>query len=130
MSDKQIFAKHLRQQMTDVEKRLWLHLRDRRLQGKKFRRQVPLGPYIADFVNFEQRLIVELDGGQHADQIDYDERRDAWLAREGFRVLRFWNNEVMTNLEGVLETIAGACHLPLTPGPSPARGEGKQATEG
>jgi very-short-patch-repair endonuclease len=92
---------------TEAEKRLWGCLRGRRLEGCKFRRQVWLGSYIADFVCLERKLIVEADGGQHADQSEYDDRRTAFLEGEGFRVVRFWNNDVMTNLEGVVDVIRG-----------------------
>ena len=85
----------------------------------KFRRQEPIGNFIVDFVAFEKRLIIEIDGGQHADENekDNDLQRDEWLKSQGFRVLRFWNNEVLQNLEGVLETIRDNClrHPPLTP---------------
>jgi very-short-patch-repair endonuclease len=87
-------------------------LRDRRLGGVKFRRQVPIGPFIADFASIEDRLVVELDGGQHADS-KTNVRRDRFLKGDGWRVVRFWNNEVMTNREGVLAAILGA--LALTP---------------
>jgi very-short-patch-repair endonuclease len=83
---------------------------------------MPLGTYIVDFVCLEKRLIIELDGSQHLQQRDYDENRDGWLVEQGFRVLRFWNNEVFTNTEGVLMEILAACAPP--PQPSPARGEG------
>ncbi len=88
------------------------------MEGIKFRRQAPIGAYIVDFVAFESRLVIEVDGGQHAeDGKDNDMRRDAWLSSQGFTVLRFWNNEVLQNLEGVLETIGVSClrHPPLTP---------------
>jgi very-short-patch-repair endonuclease len=124
------FAKHLRRQMTDCENKLWRHLRAHRLNGEKFRRQQPIGPYVVDFVHFGARLIVEADGGQH-DGARHDERRDAWLRAQGFRVMRFWNNEIMSNLDGVLATVMMAVGessplsaSPLSPGPSPARGEG------
>ncbi len=91
---------------------MWRLLRDRRLGGVKFRRQVPIGPFIADFASIEHRLVVELDGGQHADS-KTDVRRDRFLKADGWRVVRFWNNEVMTNREGVLEAVQGA--LALTP---------------
>jgi len=100
------FARRLRLAMTDAEQRLWYHLRGRRFMGTKFRRQMPLGKYIVDFVCLEQRLVLELDGGQHAEQTGADQDRDAWLRARGFRVLRFWNNEVMENLPGVLAMIA------------------------
>ncbi len=83
----------------------------------KFRRQEPIGPYIADFVCFENRLIIELDGGQHAIEQAKDQEREAWFKKEGFHLLRFWNHDVLQNIEGVLEVIRGTCfrHPPLTP---------------
>ncbi|HWN44515.1 MAG TPA: DUF559 domain-containing protein [Thermoanaerobaculia bacterium] len=97
-------ARDLRQNMTDAERRLWRELRGGSL-GARFRRQVPIGPYIVDFASFRQRLVIEIDGGQHLGDAR-DEARDAWLAEQGFRVLRFWNHEVLKNPEGVLEVIA------------------------
>ena len=102
------FARDLRQQMTDAERRLWYLLRRKQLEGFRFRRQAPIGKYIADFVCFAECLIIEVDGGQHSDQQAYDEARTEWLESEGFRVLRFWNNDVLANQEGVLETILDA----------------------
>jgi len=93
-------------------------LKGKNLEGIKFRRQEPIGDYIVDFVAFEKRLVIEVDGGQHAEEEkDKDIRRDEWLSSQGFKVLRFWNNEVLQNLEGVLETIRVNClsHPPLTP---------------
>lgn len=84
---------------------LWHHLRDRRLSGFKFRRQVPVGPYFADFCCAEQRLIVELDGGQHVEQQAYDAERSLYLREQGFTVLRFWNDQVLQETEAVLEEI-------------------------
>ena len=101
-------ARSLRANQTDAETRLWTGLRDRRLAGAKFRRQAASGPYIADFACFAARLIVELDGGQHAQDADADAARTAWLEGQGFRVLRFWNNDVLANTEGVLERILEA----------------------
>jgi|SRR5665213_839727 len=101
-------ARELRRDQTDVERTLWFALRGRRLAGTKFRRQVPIGSYIVDFVCIEQKLIVELDGGQHGDQTAYDDRRTDFLSREGYRVLRFWNNELVENFDGVLATIVEA----------------------
>jgi very-short-patch-repair endonuclease len=98
-------ARRLRRNSTDVEHRLWQRLRSRSILGFKFVRQEPIGPYIVDFACRERQLIVELDGGQHADS-KRDVVRDRWLAEQGYRVLRFWNNDVMGNVEGVLETIA------------------------
>ena len=93
-------ARELRVNMTDAERRLWSALRDRRLQRFKFRRQHPLGPFIVDFACIEHRLIIEADGGQHADSVE-DVKRTAWLENRGWRVLRFWNNDILANTEGV-----------------------------
>lgn len=98
-------ANALRKQLTDAERRLWYHLRSRRLSGYKFRRQHPVGPYFADFACLEAGLIVEVDGGQHADQHDSDARRTAYLQSQGFKVLRFWNHEVLGDTEAVLQAI-------------------------
>ena len=100
-------ARDLRRKSTDAEQLLWNRLRDRQLQGEKFRRQVSLGSYVVDFVCFEKKLIVELDGGQHAHAVNMerDEVRSTALRAHGFQVLRFWNNDVMGNIEGVLESI-------------------------
>ena len=125
-------ARQLRARMTDAERKLWFALKDRRFAAFKFRRQVPIGPYIADFLCFESRLIIEVDGGQHAESVR-DVERDNWLARNEFLVLRFWNSDVLQNLEGVLTSLAE--QLDRTPHPSsrsretppsPARGEGKK----
>ncbi len=104
-------AKVLRRMQTEAEKRLWCALRGRRLNGYKFRRQVPIGPYVADFVCMTGRLIVEVDGGQHAIRRAYDEQRDRYLRNEGYEVVRYWNNEVLENLEGVLTTLTLALSL-------------------
>ena len=98
------FAKELRQQMTDAERLLWRHLRAHRMNGEKFRRQQPIGPYIVDFVHFAAGLIVEADGGQH-NESERDAKRDRWLESEGYRVLRFWNHDILENTEIVLEMI-------------------------
>jgi very-short-patch-repair endonuclease len=92
--------------MTDAERLLWQALRYKQLAGHRFRRQFPIGRFIADFVCIEQKLVIELDGGQHQDQVAYDEQRTVFLQQNGWRVLRFWNNDVMCNLDGVLSTIA------------------------
>ncbi len=97
-------ARKLRSQMTDAERKLWFSLKDRRFQSFKFRRQVPIGPYIADFVCFDARLIIELDGSQHADSAR-DKVRDKWLEDDGYRVLRFWNPDVALHRNAVIETI-------------------------
>lgn len=101
-------SRKLRRNATDAEKRLWSALRHRQLGDTKFRRQHPLGPYIVDFFCLERGLVVELDGGQHAAQREADAKRDDWLAAQGFRVLRFWNHEVLSNTEGVLLRIEEA----------------------
>jgi very-short-patch-repair endonuclease len=97
-------AQTLCRSSTDTEMKMWFAVRDRRLAGFKFVRQVPIGPYIADFVCREAKLIVEVDGGQH-NESERDQRRDAFLASEGYRILRFWNSDVLTNMDGVLQTI-------------------------
>jgi len=107
-------ARSLRRDMTDVERRLWHRLRDRRLGGHKLVRQMPVGPFFADFASRDARLIVELDGSQHADSSS-DERRDRFLLEQGFRVLRFWNQEVSGNLDGVCETMLAAVEGRLEP---------------
>jgi very-short-patch-repair endonuclease len=109
---KRDLARALRRDATDTERIMWGLLRDRRLGGVKFRRQVPIGPFVADFASIAHRLVVELDGGQHANSAT-DARRDAFLADAGWRVLRFWNNDVTGNREGVLASIAQA--VALTP---------------
>mgnify|MGYP002780821314 FL=1 len=120
-------AKQMRSQPTEAEHRLWQLLRAKRFAGFKFRQQVPLDFYIADFVCFSARLIIELDGSQHAGSAS-DERRDNYLRTQGFRLLRIWNRDLFTNEEGIAELIYSALHSPPLPGaarhPSPARGEG------
>ncbi|HEY5721208.1 MAG TPA: DUF559 domain-containing protein [Allosphingosinicella sp.] len=127
-------ARQLRRAMTPAEKRLWSALRNRRLEGFKFRRQDWIGPFVADFVCWKARLIVEVDGSQHGEQVEYDEGRDDYLAREGFMVLRFWNNEVTNDLEAVLssirvhllERVPSPSHAASPRGPLPLpRGEGR-----
>jgi len=97
-------ARRLRRDATDAERRLWSALRDRRLSGYRFRRQFPIGRFIVDFACTKHRLIVEADGSQHADS-ESDRERTAWLEEQGWRVLRFWNNDVLTNTNGVVETV-------------------------
>ena len=122
-------AKALRRGQTEAEKTLWSALRVGRLCGHKFRRQQPIGPFIADFVCQAARLIVELDGSQHLDSV-HDRCRDAFLRSRGYRVLRFWNSDLQTNRAGVLEAILAAVSDPLPPTaaqwapPSPLKGEG------
>src|SRR5688572_16773069 len=98
-------ARSLRRSSTDAEKRLWNRIRSRSLGGHKFVRQEPIGPYIVDFVCRERRLVIEVDGGQHATD-KRDAVRDQWLADHNYRILRFWNNDVLRNINGVLETLA------------------------
>ena len=104
------FARDLRQKFTDAEKALWMKLRNRQVEAVKFRRQQPIGSYIVDFVSFERKLIIEIDGGQHNEEMtkERDEERAMRLEERGYRVMRFWNNEVLTNAEGVLERIREA----------------------
>ncbi len=109
-------AKNLRKNSTDAERVLWKVLRAKQVEGLKFRRQEPIGKYIVDFVCFEKDLIVEVDGGQHSEAVDAG--RDAWLRSQGFTVLRFWNHDVLQNIEGVLEVILRACSQG-TPSPTP-----------
>jgi very-short-patch-repair endonuclease len=107
-------ARMMRAEPTEAERRLWRLLCDRRFNGFKFRRQEQLGSYIVDFVCFEKKLIIEADGGQHADNT-YDAKRDAWLTSRGFTVLRFWNDEVLRNPRGVQHAIATGLGLEWLP---------------
>ena len=121
-------AKRLRRTMTDAERQLWRLLRSRQLEGAKFRRQQPIGNYVVDFACLESQLIVEADGGQHAES-RCDEVRDAWLTSRGYRVLRFWNHDILGNPDGVADAIVGALKPPhparaTRESPSPSRGEG------
>jgi len=106
------YARSLRKSPTNAERLLWQHLRRRRLAGFRFRRQHSIGPYICDFACLEAAIVVELDGSQHVEQSDYDERRDAFLRSQGFRVLRFWNNDVLVQINVILETIFEALRRP------------------
>ena len=123
------FARQLRSKQTDTENLLWSRLRAHRLSGLKFRRQQPIGAYVVDFVCPEKKLIIELDGGQHQERIGYDAVRDAWLKSEGYIVLRYWNNEVMGNLEGVLEDIGRVAGVfaEISPSPQPLSLQGRGA---
>lgn len=111
-------ARQLRQSMTEAETRLWFALRRRQLDGFYFRRQFPVGPYIADFACTEARVIVEADGGQHAERQNHDATRTQFLNDRGYRVLRFWNNDVLTNINGVLTIIRNTL-LQANPLPNP-----------
>ena len=110
--------------MTDAERRMWQILRSQQMKGYKFRRQVPIGRYIADFVSHEARLIVEIDGGQHERSSPKEAERSAFLRNEGYRILRFWNNEVLANLDGVHEAIVEElrCITPTQTLPHPGGG--------
>ena len=110
-------ARELRRRATEAEKLLWLQLRSRQMEGFKFRRQQPIGRYVVDFVNFERKLIIELDGGQHKIQKDEDKERDRFFEGQGFEVLRFWNNDIFENLEGILWAIRKSL---LSPSPDPS----------
>ena len=128
-------ARQLRANASEAEQKLWRLLRQKQLNGLRFRRQFPLGPFFADFVCLPARLVVEVDGSQHGDvsQVAYDLRRTAWLSRNNFRVIRFWASEVMTNADIVMQGIEAALREPLPqritreardPLPPPARGGG------
>jgi very-short-patch-repair endonuclease len=99
------YARELRLNQTDAEARLWSYLRNRQLNEAKFRRQIAIDPYIVDFICTDHMLIIELDGGQHAEHVERDEKRTRFLESRGYRVLRFWNNDVLSNTEGVIEVI-------------------------
>ena len=125
-------SRQLRRVQTEAERKLWYRINNRQPSGHKFVRQEPVGPYFADFACRAHRLIVELDGSQHAESA-HDLVRDAYLRSRGFRILRFWNAEVYTNMDGVLETILAALDE-RAPSPLPAGGEraaeGSERTEG
>ena len=118
-------ARALRRQGNRVEDILWKHLRGRRLMGYKFRRQVVVEPYIVDFMCVEAKLIIEADGGQHSNQVTYDDRRTASLEKNGYQVIRFWNHEILEHLEIVLEQIRSALIDAPSPQPSPG-GRGRK----
>ena len=120
-------SRNLRSNMTDAERVLWSKLRHRQILGYKFRRQQPLGAFIVDFVCLARRLVIEVDGAQHAECEEYDVQRTRWLEQQGFRVLRFWNHQVLTEMEEVLQRIQEALAPP--PQPSPARGEGAEGSK-
>jgi very-short-patch-repair endonuclease len=119
-------SQQLRKNMTDAEQALWARLRRRQVLDCKFRRQHPLGSYIVDFVCLERKLIVELDGGQHLEQAGYDQQRSQWLEQRGYRVIRFWDNQVLTQPESVLQAIFNALDVPPTLA-RPLRGGGKSS---
>lgn len=117
-----LHARALRKNMTPQERKLWFLLRDRRFAGYKFRRQLPLGRFVVDFACWQAKLVIELDGGQHSENVDYDELRTLWLARHGWRVVRFWNND-LDNVEGVLMAITAALKQSPHPHPLPRERE-------
>ncbi len=123
-------ARTLRRDMTDAEKKLWQHLRQPPFKQHHFRRQATIGPYFCDFASHTLRLAIELDGGQHADNAA-DDRRTAFLSSRGYRVVRFWNNDVLKNVPGVLSSIGAAVHhtTPPTPDPSPPQAGGGRRAE-
>ena len=135
-------AKQLRRNSTDAERKLWSYMRNRQLQSWKFRRQLPIGRFIVDFACTELRIIVEIDGGQHSEQIIYDLNRTKILQSKGYRVVRYWNNEVLENIEGVLEALTltlsqrerelknSSSQREESPTPSPLRGEGRGEGKG
>ena len=114
-------AKKLRGEMTDAERRLWYRLRAHRFDGVKFKRQVPIGRYVVDFACMSRKVVLEIDGGQHADN-EADRVRDQQLAEQGFKVLRFWNHDVFQQTLSVLEVIMSASSMTIRDIPSPAKG--------
>lgn len=117
-------ARQLRRTQTEAERRLWMRLRSRQLNYAKFRRQYPISPFIADFCCEEHKLVVELDGGQHAERAEADQKRTAFLVRKGYRIIRFWDHEVMEEIGAVLERIVDELKSPH-PSPLPS-GEGEK----
>jgi len=105
-------ARNLRRNQTDAERKLWSVLRRRAVGGYYFRRQRPVGPYVVDFVCVKRKLVLELDGGQHAINVTTDARRTEYLEQQGYRVLRFWNNDILGNMEGCLSAIEAALKSP------------------
>jgi very-short-patch-repair endonuclease len=123
VSPNEVFARTMRKEPTDAERKLWWHLRHRLpVSNTHFRRQVRIGRYIVDFASHRAKLVIEIDGGQHVERAAADAERTTFLEEEGYRVVRFWNNEVLTNIDGVLEAIASALATTPTPDPSPQGG--------
>ncbi len=108
-------ARAMRREQTPAEARLWSRLRNGNLMGIKFRRQVPVGPYIADFLSRQARLVVEADGGQHGEQEAYDAQRTRFLEFRGYQVLRFWNHDILTDIDAVMQVIGEAAHWATHP---------------
>jgi very-short-patch-repair endonuclease len=125
MNEIRLRARQLRQNATDAERLLWRKLRFWQIDGLKFRRQQPLGQYIVDFVCLEKRLVIEVDGGQHAENANYDTQRDDWLRDQGFAVLRFWNHDVLKNITDVTERIFQTLQSTPYLNPSPQGGRRK-----
>ena len=121
-------ARQLRRSPTDVERLLWRRLRFWQVDGYKFRRQQPLGNYIVDFVCLQKKVVIEVDGGQHAQEMNHDAERDAWLHAQGFIILRFWNNDVLKNIDGVMEMIVKSLQSTPYLNPSPQGGRKKTRT--
>lgn len=118
------FARKLRKSETDAERKIWQQLRSRSLNGAKFRRQHPIGPYVVDFICINEKLIIELDGSQHQQQQDYDAQRTAFLEQAGYRVLRFWDDDALSRTEDVMQAIFDALGSP-SPEPSPRKNAGR-----
>jgi very-short-patch-repair endonuclease len=129
-ADKVKFSRRLRSNLTDAEKLLWKHLRLKQLDAFRFRRQHPLGEYVVDFACIEAALVVEVDGGQHSERREQDALRSNGLAAQGFRVLRFWNNEVLQNIEGVMYQIRAALSVRANPHPNLPPRKGKESGSG
>jgi very-short-patch-repair endonuclease len=123
-------ARELRRNPTDTERKLWHHIHDKQIENFRFRRQRPIGKYIVDFICLEANLVIELDGGQHVEQQQYDAERTKYLTAQGLHVLRYWNNDVMQNIEGVLEDIRAALmqRVSLSTPSRPSPREGKEQT--
>lgn len=120
MDAKRLFARRLRNGATDAERMLWRHLKNCQIEGFRFRRQVSLGVYVVDFLCPQAKFIVELDGGQHGDQITYDQQRTAWLNGQGYRELRFWNHDVLKRVD----VVVGEIHRELTKSFTPPQPSG------
>ncbi|MGB7293984.1 MAG: DUF559 domain-containing protein [Candidatus Aminicenantales bacterium] len=120
--DRDDLARILRKRSTGAENFLWKQIRAKRLNRMKFRRQEPIGKYIVDFVCREKKIIIELDGGQHSEQREKDQERDEWLRSEGFRVLRFWNNDILRKIEDILEITLKECLESPSPSSPPIKG--------
>ena len=122
------FSRKLRKKSTETEAHLWYNLRAKRFDGLKFRRQVAIGRYIVDFVCFDKKVIIECDGNQHLIQQEKDKNRDKWFTNQGYKVLRFWDNDVLKNTDEILEAIYQACFSSKesapSPQPSPIQGGG------